>query len=215
VKYTLVDVILILVYRAPVIRRTTGRRHNVAAGHRSRIEQSGHPRASARARHPAPRSPQANLPRGAGASAGHRADDAGAATCCAVQVARAASAAPSAAYPRCGQRRRRDGGRRGRASVSPARGAARSRSCEPGTRRRVLSGDRHAPVARRGRRCVRGCSRPRRNSHSAKRAAGRRPQPRGRSSLDFSNSSSLWRHLKPATGVFRGTKDKLDRVGAL
>jgi hypothetical protein len=33
--------------------------------------------------------------------------------------------------------------------------------------------------------------------------------------LDFSNSSSLWRHLKPATGVFRGTKDKLDRVGAL
>jgi hypothetical protein len=40
-------------------------------------------------------------------------------------------------------------------------------------------------------------------------------EPRAVLSLDFSNSSSLWRHLKPATGVFRGTKDKLDRVGAL
>src|SRR5271168_4637258 len=35
------------------------------------------------------------------------------------------------------------------------------------------------------------------------------------SSLDFSNSISLWRRIKPATAVFSGNKGKFDRVGAL
>src|SRR5271154_5678133 len=40
---------------------------------------------------------------------------------------------------------------------------------------------------------------------------------RGRSgsSLDFSNSISLWRRMKPATAVFSGNRGKFDRVGAL
>jgi len=33
--------------------------------------------------------------------------------------------------------------------------------------------------------------------------------------LDFSNSISLWRRMKPATAVFSGNKSKFDRVGAL
>src|SRR5277367_543080 len=33
--------------------------------------------------------------------------------------------------------------------------------------------------------------------------------------LDFSNSISLWRRMKPATAVFSGNRGKFDRVGAL
>jgi hypothetical protein len=33
--------------------------------------------------------------------------------------------------------------------------------------------------------------------------------------LDFSNSISLWRRMKPATAIFSGNKGEFDRVGAL
>jgi hypothetical protein len=36
-----------------------------------------------------------------------------------------------------------------------------------------------------------------------------------RFSLDFSNSISLWRRMKPETAVFSGNRGKFDRVGAL
>jgi hypothetical protein len=41
------------------------------------------------------------------------------------------------------------------------------------------------------------------------------PQLKRWLNLDFSNSISLWRRMKPATAVFSGNKSKFDRVGAL